>query len=343
MSSQRISQRQGVKGDGPVPQSNAPDASKRSETMKKQQPDLKLRCPIRAHADKCLDNGMEVGLLACEKGKTFPAIDKLNEHLSRVHSLKYICLPCKTKFPSVNKAHLAKLRQDHTCEEKPWPKEGKHVNQWNLMSQEQHDRWSVWTSSNNERRQPEDGQREKKAFWSWRKIYERLYPNTVDFPAAFSPGERLGDDDRTASDDMEKSIDTQPRGEAEQTPVANTGVPSRPPTGPNFLKSNDPVWFVNPLSADLGVDQQRCPETESSASWLETSTGPGSMAYSSTSGTTEYLRPQTPSYNPFTNENAPDWVFHIGDAQPYTVERDMDIFGGNPEDFIIQEAQAFPK
>ncbi|KAJ4171015.1 hypothetical protein NW754_007158 [Fusarium falciforme] len=67
------------------------------------------------------------------------------------------------------------------------------------------------------------------------------------------------------------------------------------------------------------------------------------MAYSSTSGTTDYLRPQTPSYNPFTNENAPDWVFHIGDAQPYTVERDMDIFGGNPEDFIIQEAQAFPK
>lgn len=77
MSPQSISQRQGVKGDGPVPQRNALDALKRPETMKKQQPDLKLRCPIRAHADKCLDDGMEVGLLACEKGKTFPAIDKL--------------------------------------------------------------------------------------------------------------------------------------------------------------------------------------------------------------------------------------------------------------------------
>lgn len=77
MSPQRTPQRQAVKGNGPVPQSNAPDASKVPETMKKQQTDLKLRCPFRAHADKCLGDGMEVGLLACAKGKTFPGIDKL--------------------------------------------------------------------------------------------------------------------------------------------------------------------------------------------------------------------------------------------------------------------------
>lgn len=77
MKSQTISRRRGVKGGAPLRQNNGPDDSKRPKTTKKQRIDLKLRCPVYAHAEKCPHEGMEVGLLACDKDQTFPAIDKL--------------------------------------------------------------------------------------------------------------------------------------------------------------------------------------------------------------------------------------------------------------------------
>lgn len=73
--------------DGP----SSPNDSKRPRTMTKQF-DLKLRCPIRAHADKCVDDGEEVGLPVCRKDQTFKAIDKL----------KYVLFFMKFSTPSAN-------------------------------------------------------------------------------------------------------------------------------------------------------------------------------------------------------------------------------------------------
>lgn len=246
-----------------------------------------------------------------------------------MHSLKYVCLRCKQKLPLAKKGDLESLQEKHeTCDEEPWPEKRREWAKWTLMSKEQHDRWKAWTTTINERRQPGNGQREKKAYWSWRKIYESLYPNTADFPAACLGGEQLGDTNQTTSKAKETSVDTRSREEVQQTPVTNTGVPSKLPTGPAFLRNNDPVWFVSPLSADLRVGQQQCPETESSVSWLETSTGPGSMAYSSTSGTTDNLIPPTPSHTSFSNGPSADWLY-IGDSHLYLGERVEGIYDEN--------------
>ncbi|KAJ4218468.1 hypothetical protein NW759_008362 [Fusarium solani] len=338
------SQRQRVKGDTPVSQNNDPDDSKRAATMKKQQKDLKLRCPIRAHAHKCSDDGMEIELLACDEDQTFPAIDKLNEHLSRVHSLKYVCLLCKTKFPVVNKNHLASLRRGHPCGENPWPKKGKHVNQWNLMSQEQHDRWTAWTSANNKRHQPEDGPREKKAFWSWRKIYESLYPNTTSFPAASVVNGGLEDAGRMVLKDKDQRPDARLSGEPQQPSVDDAAASPEPLEETTFGESLSPLtYLLSPFSADRRLGQGLHLETGSQGSWPETSTGPESMAFSSTSGTTDNLRPTTPSFISFTDDLSTAWPFQIAEPHPYTGDRDKDIYDGNPQDFFRREDQSFPE
>ncbi|KAI8677892.1 hypothetical protein NCS55_00507700 [Fusarium keratoplasticum] len=320
--------------DGP----SSPNDSKRPTTMTKQL-DLKLRCPIRAHADKCVDDGEEVGLPICRKDQTFKAIDKLNEHLSRVHSHKYLCLRCKKKFPLVSKIDLESLKEKHgSCQEKPWPEKKKQWAEWTLMSKEQYDGWAgtAWTTTANERRPPEDGQREKKAFWSWRKIYESLYPNTTDFPAAAFAVEQ-NDPGQATLMDKEMSLDTRPREKAQQAPATNTGVPSKPPTG------HVQLWLMNPLSADLRVGQQRCLEPEVGVSLLETSTGPGSMAYSSTSGTADNLMPPTPSFTSLINDSWDDWLLSNNDSHLNLGERVEDIIDGNPQDYFSREDQNFPE
>ncbi|KAL2694726.1 hypothetical protein Neosp_001312 [[Neocosmospora] mangrovei] len=239
--------------------------------------DLKLRCPIRAHADKCVDDGEEIGLPACRKDQTFKAIDKLNE--------------------------------------------------------EQYQGWATWTTTTNERRQPEDGLREKKAFWSWRKIYESLYPNTTDFPVASFATEQ--NDPGQANSTDKQILNTRPREKGQQAPANNTGLPSKLPTG------HAKLWLMNPLSADLSVEQQRYPEPEVGVSLLETSTGPGSMAFSSTSGTADSIMPPTPSFTSLMNDPLDDWLLPNSDSDLYLDERVKDIIDGNPHDYFSREGLDF--
>ncbi|RTE79075.1 hypothetical protein BHE90_006410 [Fusarium euwallaceae] len=309
------------------------------------QVDLQLRCPIRAHADQCIHDGEEVGLPACRKDQTFKAIDKLNEHLSRVHSHKYLCMRCKKKFPLVSKIDLESLKEKHKpCEAKNWPEKKKHWAKWTLMSAEQYERWAgtAWTNSVNERRQPEDGSREKKPFWSWRKIYERLYPSTTNFPAASLVGGGLEDVGKMVSNDTDQRTDARPSGERQQPSVDDASGSPKPLDDIIFDERLTPILdFLSPYSADRGLGQEWRPETESQRSWPETSTGPESMAFSSTSGTTDNMRPMTPSFISFTDDLSTAWPLQFAEPHPYAGERDKDIFEGNPQNFFRREDQSF--
>lgn len=205
------------------------------------------------------------------------------------------------------------------------------------MSQEQHNRWTAWTSANNKRHQPDDGPRERKPFWSWRKIYESLYPNTTRFPAASIIHGGLEDAGRVALKDSDQRPDAISSGEPQQPSVDDAAASPKRLKDTTFDERLSPLpEFLSPYSADRGLGQGWQLETGSQTSWPGTSTGPESMAYSSTSGNTDILGPMTPSYS-FTNELPPDWLFPIDDAQSYTVERDMDIFDGNPQGFFSQD------
>ncbi|RSL44321.1 hypothetical protein CEP54_014731 [Fusarium duplospermum] len=315
---------------------SSPNNSKRPRT----QVDLQLRCPFRAHAEKCIDNGEEVGLPACRKDQTFKAIDKL-----KVHSLKYLCLRCKKKFPLVSKVDLASLREKHNpCEAKNWPEKKKHWAKWTLMSEEQYERWAgtAWTTCVNERRQPEDGQREKKAFWSWRKIYESLYPNTTKFPAASVIGGGLEDVGQMGSNDTHQRTDARTSGERQQASVDDATGSPKPLEDVTFGERLTPILdFLSPYSGDRGLGQEWRPETGSQGSWQETSTGPESMAFSSTSGTTDNLRPMTPPFISYTDDLSTALSFQLTEPYPYAGERDKDIYDGNPHNFFRREDQSF--
>ncbi|RSL99237.1 hypothetical protein CEP52_009866 [Fusarium oligoseptatum] len=278
------------------------------------QGDLQLRCPIRVHADKCIENGKEVGLPACRKDQTFKDIVKLNEHLSRVHSHKYLCMRCKKKFPLVSKIDLEILKEKHNpCEEKPWPEKKKHWAKWTLMSREQYDRWRT---SVNERRQAEDGQREKKAYWRWRQIYESLYPGTTDFPADFPAASLVGgvleDVGQMVSNDTDQRTDARPRAFAGDA----SGSPRRLEDTIFNERFTPTLDFWSPYSADRGLGQEWRPETE-------TSTGPESMAFSSTSGTTDNLRPMTPSFISYTDDLSAVWPFQLTEPHPYAGRKNV--------------------
>ncbi|CAM1508898.1 Fc.00g026370.m01.CDS01 [Cosmosporella sp. VM-42] len=268
----------------------------------------RFRCPYRAGASK--DKPVHSH---CREEQTFPSIDKLNEHLTRVHSLKYWCLRCKRKFPILKDEDLRVLKRDHlSCEEKPWPKDKEEWVSQILMSEDQYNQWRVWNTMEVQRLLAEDTKKEKKSIWSWRKIYKSLYPDTLEFPSPF-PDTVLGDTSMssigdqvppTAITDDVATIPTILPIETEEQQVQNGhtvgGLKETAGNGISHLKTGTEAVFVSPYSLDVTAEQQRGrEEVQLEAHWQENTAGPASMVFSTTSGTTDSWNlapPKTPSY-----------------------------------------------
>ncbi|CAH0004789.1 unnamed protein product [Clonostachys byssicola] len=199
----------------------------------------------------------------CKEGKQFPNISKLREHLKRVHSPEYRCSDCNHKFSQVSVAELQDLRASHR------PK-CSHAGRTPLpgfdMTAEQWEKCKNWSQNRGVDRGSRNGLSERKPAWSWRRIYNSLFPAdriaVGQDPCAFKP---IG-----------------PR--AHQLPRAQ---PRGPTKGAGPAPTMTPSEFVSVFSLDFKASNGS-EDPAFGDPWPSSNPqGPSSITPSSTSGTTE--------------------------------------------------------
>ncbi|CAH0027543.1 unnamed protein product, partial [Clonostachys rhizophaga] len=149
----------------------------------------KFCCPFRFRATK--HNLSYPDNQPCNEGKQFPNISKLREHLKKVHSPEYRCSDCNHKFSQVSIAELQDLKASHRHK---CPRTGRTPLPGFDMTAEQWDKCKNWSQNQRVDRGSRNGLSERKAAWSWRRIYNSLFATdriTVGpDPCAFKPGPR---------------------------------------------------------------------------------------------------------------------------------------------------------
>lgn len=253
----------------------------------------RFRCPVRARA------GVNSPMYSdCRRDQSFSNIEKLNEHLTRVHSSKYWCLRCKEKFGILNEQNLQVVKRGHKacCQERPWPADKEQWAIHTLMSKEQHDRWTVWTTMDVPRLMTKDGKtRERKPTWSWRKIYKSLFPDTVEFPSPFAndradscvvpdfsnqTGQMLYRDDMSARTVVIPSYPEEQVGNHVHYGGGGAGFEGTATEG-DFMFELEPQPFLSSYSMDHATEQQhQDEEIQRQVPWEESATGPTSMVFS---------------------------------------------------------------
>ncbi|XEU95843.1 hypothetical protein FSHL1_001128 [Fusarium sambucinum] len=117
--------------------------------------------------------------------KSFPTIEKHNEHLKRCHSLVYWCSICLYKFnnslPEKNLSH-AKKEHEKECKHKPSPENLQVRNGHWLMDKDQYHRFKVvgWRKTHVSNPIFINGEKESLSKRSWRRIRETIFPGSEE-------------------------------------------------------------------------------------------------------------------------------------------------------------------
>ncbi|KAF4950540.1 hypothetical protein FSARC_13163 [Fusarium sarcochroum] len=116
--------------------------------------------------------------------KSFPNIEKHNEHLKRFHSPIFWCKQCLHKFNSSSTDKLLRLdRTDHArnCPGKPSPKNKERRDRCYVMSEEQYNRFKSrkWKQTSVLVQRNQNGGKESLPQKSWRQIRETIFPGTA--------------------------------------------------------------------------------------------------------------------------------------------------------------------
>lgn len=229
----------------------------------------KFSCPFRYRATK--HNLSYPDFEPCKEGKQFPNISKLREHLKRVHSPEYRCSDCNHKFSQVSVAELQDLRASHRPKCR---RTGRTPLSGFDMTAEQWDKCKNWSQNQRVDRGSRNGLSERKPAWSWRRIYNSLFPAdriaVGQDPCAFKPGPNR----------PHQLPRAQPRG-----PSKGAG----PGADGNLAPTMTPSDFVSAFSLDYNKASNGGENPALGPSWLSSSNpqGPSSITPSSTSGTTE--------------------------------------------------------
>lgn len=232
----------------------------------------KFSCPFRYRATK--HNLSYPDSEPCKEGKQFPNISKLREHLKRVHSPEYRCGDCSHKFSQVSVAELQDLKASHRGKCR---RTGRAELPDFDMSAEQWEKCKNWSQNQRVDRGSRNGLSERKPAWSWRRIYNSLFPSdriaVGQDPCAFRPGPRAHHHHLPRA---------QPRGPAKGAGPGADGSLSGP--APTMTQSD----FMSAFSLDYNKTSNGNEGPELSGSWQSSNPqGPSSITPSSTSGTTE--------------------------------------------------------
>ncbi|CAG9982606.1 unnamed protein product, partial [Clonostachys byssicola] len=135
----------------------------------------KLICPFRYRATK--HNLSYPDSEFCKEGRQWPNISKLSsitrEHLKKVHSSEYRCSDCNHKFSQVSIAELHDLKASHR---QKCPRTGRTPLAGFDMTDEQWEKCRNWSQNQHVDRGSRNGLSERKPAWSWRRIYNSLFP-----------------------------------------------------------------------------------------------------------------------------------------------------------------------
>ncbi|KAK7215531.1 hypothetical protein V2G26_003534 [Clonostachys chloroleuca] len=232
----------------------------------------KFSCPFRYRATK--HNLSYPDSEPCKEGKQFPNISKLREHLKRVHSPEYRCSDCNHKFSQVSVAELQDLRASHRPKCR---RTGRTPLPGFDMTAEQWDKCKNWSQNQRVDRGSRNGLSERKPAWSWRRIYNSLFPTdriTVGpDPCAFKPGPRAHQLPRAQPRVQQPTKGAGPGADGNLSGPAPTMTPSD---------------FVSVFSLDYNKASNGSENPALGGSWPSSNPqGPSSITPSSTSGTTE--------------------------------------------------------
>ncbi|KAG8666882.1 hypothetical protein FPOAC1_011704 [Fusarium poae] len=117
--------------------------------------------------------------------KSFPTIEKHNEHLKRCHSLVFYCEKCLFKFnsslPEKNLGY-AKKQHEQECKYEPSPENLKARKDHWLMDSDQYHRFKVvgWRNTPVPNLIFINGEKESLSKRSWRRIRETIFPGSEE-------------------------------------------------------------------------------------------------------------------------------------------------------------------
>lgn len=167
------------------------------KSKKQKEENLRLRCPFQAHADEHDLSYDQLQAGHCSREKTYPDIQRLNEHLKRVHSRQFWCSGCYYKFNICSDKDIEVLKRNHedSCGTVSVTQERLDFINRVVMTEIQYNSWLNWKKIVVPLRETKGKVKEKKAYHTWRKIYSCLYPGMSIPESVF----REGSDDESCS------------------------------------------------------------------------------------------------------------------------------------------------
>ncbi|VUC36925.1 unnamed protein product [Clonostachys rosea] len=213
----------------------------------------------------------------CKEGKQFPNISKL-----RVHSPEYRCNDCNHKFSQVSVAELQDLKASHRHK---CSRTGRDERPDFYMTAEQWEKCKNWSQNQRVDRGSRNGLSERKPAWSWRRIYNSLFP--LD---RVTVGQDFKSDPRVHHMARAQPRTQQPRGPMKGAgPGAGASLSGPAPT-------MTPSEFVSVFSLDYSKNSESNRGPAMGGPWPSSNPqGPSSITPSSTSGTTETTMESAPS------------------------------------------------